>query len=119
MNWYVTKIVYQIICGQGRHTAQFDEQIRLICAADEEQAFAKAVQIGHSEADSFCNAKREMVQWNFINVAELYRLNHLTDGAEIYSRITEADEEAAYVHAVHQKAASLQEKTTNRRLHLI
>ena len=32
MNWYLAKIVYRIICGQGNHTAQFDEQLRLIQA---------------------------------------------------------------------------------------
>ena len=38
MNWYLTKIVYQIICGEGNHTAQFDEQLRLIAADDEQRA---------------------------------------------------------------------------------
>ena len=30
MNWYLAKIVYRIICGDGNHTAQFDEQLRLV-----------------------------------------------------------------------------------------
>ena len=36
MNWFLAKIVYRIVCGKGEHTPQFDEQLRLIGAEDEE-----------------------------------------------------------------------------------
>jgi hypothetical protein len=42
MNWYLTKIVFQIICGDGDHTPQFDEQLRLISASSKEAAISKA-----------------------------------------------------------------------------
>ncbi len=42
MYWFLAKIVYQIVCGEGNHTAQFDEQLRLVQAADENEAFDKA-----------------------------------------------------------------------------
>ena len=42
MNWYMAKIVFRIICGEGHHTPQFDEQLRLIGATNEEEAFEKA-----------------------------------------------------------------------------
>ena len=119
MNWYVTKLVYQIICGEGAHTAQFDEQLRLIHATDEEEAYEKAFSIGSSEAEVFYNEKRELVQWKFINVAELYRLSDFIDGAEIYSRIREVDDSESFVHYVNQKAASIKEKTTHQLLQLI
>ena len=46
MNWYVAKIVFRIISGEGNHNAQFDEQLRLISAEDERQAFEKATVLG-------------------------------------------------------------------------
>ena len=46
MNWYLAKIVYRIICGNGDHAAQFDEQLRLICATNKEDAFHKAQRTG-------------------------------------------------------------------------
>ena len=49
MNWYLSKIIFRIICGEGRHTPQFDEQLRLIAATDEQQAFEKAMAIGEKE----------------------------------------------------------------------
>ena len=46
MKWYLAKIVFQIICGEGMHTPQFDEQLRLIEAANEDLAFEKASTLG-------------------------------------------------------------------------
>ena len=119
MNWYLAKLVYQIICGKGNHTAQFDEQLRLIHACNEDEAFEKAMQIGRAEEEVFYNTKKELVQWRFVNVAELYKLSNLMDGAEIYSKITEADDAEAYTNFVHQRAASIKEKTTHYLLQLI
>lgn len=112
-------MVYQIICGCGHHTAQFDEQLRLITANNEEEAFAKATIIGKEEQDSFLNQKKEVVNWRFVNVAELYHLCKLTDGAEIYSHINEVDDAEAYTTFVHRKAELIQEKQTHRLLNLI
>src|ERR1700748_1967682 len=91
MNWYLSKIVFRIICGKGQHTPQFDEQLRLITAKDEKEAFEKALAIGEREQDGFYNHEQQLVQWKFINVAELYLLSGLLDGAEMYSRIPETD----------------------------
>src|ERR1051326_2143892 len=53
MNWYLAKIVYRIVCGDGNHTPQFDEQLRLIQASDELHAFQKARRLGEREQDHF------------------------------------------------------------------
>ena len=107
MNWYLAKIVYQITCGDGGHTAQFDEQLRLIKAGTKEEAFSKAQQTGKTEEETFVNQKQQLVQWQFINVCELYRLSSLIDGAELYSRIEEKDNAAAYIDIIHKKAAGI------------
>ena len=119
MKWYLSKIIFQIICGEGDHTPQFDEQLRLIAAHDEEEAFQKAQKMGENEEDHFYNQKQQLVHWKFINVSELYRLTELIDGAELYSRINEVDDGDAYVNLVHQRAASIQQKQTHRLLNLI
>ena len=119
MSWYLSKIVFQIICGDGDHTAQFDEQLRLVSANNEEEAFQKAKQMGENEEDSFFNHKQQLVQWRFINVPELYRLTGLIDGAELYSRINEVDDADAYTSFVHRRAESIQKKQSHRLLNLI
>ena len=119
MKWYLAKIVFQIICGEGNHTPQFDEQLRLIAACNEDEAFEKATAIGKNGEDSFLNLKQELVRWQFINVSELYHLSELIDGAEMYSRINEADDADAYITFVHRRAESIQRKHTHQLLNLI
>lgn len=119
MNWYLAKIVYRIVCGDGHHVAQFDEQLRLIGATDKHEAFEKAVALGKREEDTFRNHLEQLVQWQFVNVPELYRLNELLDGAEIYSRISEVDDDHAYTSFIHHKAAQLRSESSSALLHLI
>lgn len=109
MKWYLAKIVFRIVCGDGDHTAQFDEQLRLISANDCESAFAKAATIGSDEEDQFLNARSELVRWSFVNVSEIIPLTTLTHGAELYSRIQEVDDADVYISAVNMRAASLLE----------
>src|SRR5215813_6385337 len=119
MNWYLTKIVFRIICGEGYHTPQFDEQLRLISAVDENEAFEKATAIGQIEQDDFYNHEQQLVQWKFINVAELYKLSGLLDGAEMYSRIQETDDPDRYIEFTNKKAAHIRLNTTHKFLELL
>ena len=107
MSWYLTKIVYRIICGQGNHTAQFDEQLRLIQAENPQEAFEKASTLGQKEEDMFFNEEQKLVQWKFINVAELHKLSGLLDGAELYSRVQESENADLYIELTNKKAAHI------------
>src|ERR1700744_3586623 len=119
MNWYLSKIIFRIICGEGTHTAQFDEQLRLIAAKDENEAFQKALAIGQKEQDDFYNHDQQLVQWKFINVAELYRLSGLLDGAEMYSRIQETDDADAYIDLTNRRADHIRISSTHKILKLL
>jgi hypothetical protein len=118
MKWYMMKLVFQIICGDGNHTPQFDEQLRLVHAADEDTAFAKAKELGESEAETFYNQKEQLVQWRFINVSELYCLS-LVDGAELFSHINEVEHANDYIDLVHAKAEQIKEKHSYKLLQLL
>ena len=107
MNWYLAKMVFRIICGEGEHTPQFDEQLRLVAGSTKEEAFQKAREMGQKEEDTFYNNKEQLVQWHFINVSELYQLNELIDGAELYSRIEEKENADTYIYTINQKASTL------------
>lgn len=119
MNWYLTKIVFRIICGEGQHTPQFDEQLRLVSAIDESEAFQKATTIGHREQDDFYNHEQQLVQWRFVNVAELYKLSGLLDGAEMYSRIHEIDDPESYIDLVNRRAEHIRDSSTHKMLKLL
>src|SRR5918998_2308237 len=105
MTWFLAKIVFRIVCGNGVHTPQFDNQLRLIHAVNETEAFSKAQAIGEREQSSFLDHEEKLVQWKFINVSELYKLSALIDGAELYSRIQEVDNPDIYISTVNKKAA--------------
>jgi hypothetical protein len=118
MNWYLAKIVYRIICGDGNHTAQFDEQLRLIYAADELHAFQKARLFGHREQDNFLNAADKPVHWKFVDVPEIQELNELSDGVEIYSRISEEEDASLYMQLIKLRATHLHENSMYQSMHL-
>lgn len=111
MHWFLAKIVYRIICGEGSHTPQFDEQLRLITANDEKEALEKAYALGVKEEDSFYNNRQKLVQWQFINISELHKIGQLIDGAELYSHIEEKDNGELYAEVVHKKAEHLKRNT--------
>lgn len=104
MNWYTIKIIYRITSGDGKHTAQFDEQLRLISAADEQAAIEKANSIGIAEQSDFFNEKKETVKWEFIAVTEINPVANLTDGAELYYRIYETADAESYINTAQRRS---------------
>lgn len=107
MNWYVTKLIFRIVSGDGNHPAQFDEQLRLICADTEQTAFEKANRIGTELQDSFSNAQKQMVKWHFVDVTEINPINGLTDGTELHYQIHEAPDADLYIAWAHHRSALL------------
>ena len=118
MKWYVAKLVFQIICGDGRHIGQFDEQLRLVQADDEDNAFEKAGLLGIAETENFYNQRNQLVQWKFINISELYQLS-LIDGAELHSKISEVDDDFSYINLINGKAEQIKQKQSHKLLHLL
>ncbi|MDE3213488.1 MAG: DUF4288 domain-containing protein [Bacteroidota bacterium] len=111
MKWYLAKLVYRIICAEGKHTPQFDEQLRLILAEDDLHAFQKARTTGHREEDNFLNHMKKPVLWKFIDVSELHPLGEFADGAEMYSRICETDEADRFIHETRLRANHILESS--------
>lgn len=113
MNWYITKLVFQIITRSDVGTQQFDEQLRLISAENHGQAFEKAKAIGKNEEDEFLNTDHQTIKWQFVDVSELTEIKAFTDGMEMHSGIKEMDETSNYIHTVKQKSSSIQKMVVN------
>ena len=107
MNCFLAKIIYQIICGEGNHTPQFDEQLRIVEANNEFQAMQKARQIGEKDEISFLNERKKLVRWKFIGVSEINMLPDLVNGAELYSRICETDNADEYIEMIQDRSSQL------------
>jgi hypothetical protein len=107
MEWYIAKIVFRIICGEGNHQAQFDEQLRLILANSWEKALLKARELGIQEQDRFKNQRQQWVEWKFINVVSLSRIGTIQDGFEVHYQITEPTNADKYIELIHEKARNI------------
>ncbi len=102
--WYITKLVFSVITGNGNHTPQFEEQIRLIEARSFNEAFLKARLIGGREEDAFITEEFNPVKWQFIDVCELTPIEDFTDGMSLHSRLFEVEESRSYIDYIHHRA---------------
>ena len=107
MKWFTAKIVFGIHHSSQEAITQYDEQIRLIQARDDHEAFLKSRMLGVREEYSFFNENDEEVRWEFVDVTDLSEITELRDGIEIYSRIHETDSREHYIQYVHDKALNL------------
>ncbi|MBC7866886.1 MAG: DUF4288 domain-containing protein [Gloeobacteraceae cyanobacterium ES-bin-316] len=110
MKWFLSKLVFQVVCGNGNHTAQFDEQLRLIYAEDELHAFHKARLLGEGDCIKDESKNCLAVQWKFIDVVELHLLQQPTDGAEIFSVMKEEADASVYIRNIQKRAGQLLEQ---------
>lgn len=105
MNWYLVKMVFQIVCGNGKHTAQFEEQLRLIHAADAIAAVEKATALGRQQEQPFLNHAQQTICWQLIAVTDVYPVTVELDGAEIFSRISEEEQPASFIYTMQLRSA--------------
>lgn len=111
MNSYLAKLVFNIRIDNGTDNKQFDEQTRLIEANSIEAAFLKARALGKNHEESFVNRESHLVEWKFIDVAELYALNGAKDGDEIYSTTHESENAGSFIKYVQDKSMLIQAKS--------
>jgi hypothetical protein len=104
MNWYLVKLVFQVLSGEGIHTPQFDEQVRLIQADEVNWAYEKATVIGWLEQHSFLNSKEEKVEWKFIDVVEIHRIDDPEDGVLLCAMTEEPEDAQGYIQIIKEKA---------------
>lgn len=109
MKWFVVRYIYQIVTGDGDHSPQFDEQLRLTIANNCDDALLKAERQAGEFHQPFRNCNGDMVTWNFICVADLYEIQSPADGAELASVLHEPKDVDAFLGAVNQHKAYLQE----------
>jgi Domain of unknown function (DUF4288) len=117
MNWYLTKMVYRIICGNGEHKAQYEEQIRIIAAPTAEAALEKGNIIALTEINQV-KESGSLVKWQFVTITELYRLHNFIDGAEIFSQHREEENGDLFEQKLHRKAENVRYNLKNRLLEI-
>lgn len=104
MKWYLVKLVFQVLSGEGAHTPQFDEQVRLITADEINWAYEKAAVIGWLEQKSFLNQRNENVSWKFIQVAEIQQIPNPEDGVLLCTHTEEPSNAKEFIEATRIRA---------------
>ncbi|QLH34068.1 MAG: DUF4288 domain-containing protein [Cyclobacteriaceae bacterium] len=99
MNWYLVKLVFQII-GEHVTKPQFDEQLRLIRADEVEWALEKARVLGWLEQTAFENNNPKRITWQFIDVADVHKLDNLEDGVQVCGTTVQPDCPEEYLKLV-------------------
>lgn len=107
MKWFAVNCIYQVICGEGKHTPQFNEQTRLIQAGGIMQALDKAKLNAVHFNPSFNNCNGDKVVWKFIGVGGISAVEELADGVEVSSRIIEPKSVAQYLEKLAHRNKSL------------
>ncbi|OAQ41644.1 hypothetical protein A5893_00600 [Pedobacter psychrophilus] len=111
MNWFVAKMIFQIEGSESSYP-QFDEQLRLIDAINEELALEMAHQLGYIYQDELKSNKQTTVKWKFVAVTELEHLGNLEHGKEIHYHIVEPDNLENYLCFIDEKANALRKRKT-------
>ena len=97
MYWYIAKIVFQIKRQNIFASPQFDIQLRLITAANKEEATQKASNLGMIEEEELTDGQNQWLRWKFINVAELIEIPEPFDGQQLYSFTEEPENMVSYL----------------------
>lgn len=89
MRWFAVNCIFKIISGEGAHSPQFNEQIRLVVAPDFSTALAKAKKRSNGYNKPFNNCEGQKVRWEFIGFGAIVEIAEPADGVEVNSQILE------------------------------
>lgn len=103
MNWYVAKLVYQIVRGNSS-TGEFDVQWRIIQADEQDWAVEKSNTLGRLGESIFFNSHKQEVHWKFLGVVDLIKIKTLDDTTLLYSQTEEPTDNEMYVSIMKDRA---------------
>jgi hypothetical protein len=106
MKSYTAQIIYRIKCN-GTTTEQYDEQWRLIYAADEREALFQAKTIATQEEMAFVDRHGRAIAWELVAVKDIQEVA-LGNGVLLFSELKEAHPVASPVWADPSVAATKQ-----------
>ena len=110
MEKYLAKLIFNINIDNGRDASQFDEQIRIIESRSLEDAFYKARVIGKKEEETFMDSNKQLVSWEFIDVADVYPLEEVKDGGQVFSNTHKINDTGSFIKFIRQKSMEIQAK---------
>jgi len=111
MKTYLAKLLFNVAIDNDHDVAEFDEQLRMIQSSSIESALYKARHLGRKEEESFVGAHQKKVTWKFIDVAEIYPLEEVKDGQQLYSNSLKVQDANSYLNYIRRKSMELQTRS--------
>jgi hypothetical protein len=109
MRKYLAKLIFNVSINHGADDSEFDNQMRIIQAFNAEDAFLKAREKGRNE-EGTVSSSCGTIKWKFIDVSELYDLEELGDGSQLFSDTHKAADSRSYISYIRQRSMELQVK---------
>lgn len=95
MKSFTAHIIYRIVCGDIS-TEQYEEQWRILFAANEREALQEARKLGKQEECSFIDRHGRTIEWELIAVKEIQEVS-VQHGSLLFSAVKEMEPIAAPV----------------------
>jgi hypothetical protein len=97
MQAYISQIIYRIKCAT-EGLEQYDEQYRLVYAADERDALARTQVMAREEEAAFVDRHGRTVAWELVAIKDLQPVE-IRHGSLLFSAVKEIEPIAAPVWA--------------------
>jgi hypothetical protein len=109
MKKFLAPTVFEI---QRQHqlTTEFDIQYRLITAHDAPAALIKAVSHARKQEGLITSLEGVDMYWKFVGIVDLYAIDEVEDGGEVFSQSHQTAEPMPYVQFVKQRTMAMQAK---------
>jgi hypothetical protein len=111
MKTYLARLMFSIQLEDGSGKPEFDEQVRLIESVSLDGALYKARAIGKKEEETITDQHNRKIRWQFIDVRDLYLLETVNDGEQLYSTSLEVADPDSYISFIRNKSMEIQAKT--------
>lgn len=111
MKTFLAKLLFNVAVDHAQDEAEFDEQLRLIQSVNIEAALYKARHLGKKEEETFVGTHQKKVTWKFIDVAEIYPLEEVKDGQQLFSNSVKVPDAHSYINYIRRKSMELQTRS--------
>lgn len=103
---YIVQLYFKIET-QGQKKSQFDCQLRMIEAENEEEAFFIAKEIGLKESTQFISENGHLVKWEFAGITNIQEMNLSENGSQIFSDTIETEINDTFLNYIQTKTKDL------------
>ncbi len=109
MKKYIAQTVFEI-SAIGTVQTEFDIQYRLVLANDAYSALLKALSHAKKQEGSVTPMEGPDLFWKFIGITDLFPVDEVEDGGELFTQTHQTCEPAHYVQFVKQRTMAMQAK---------